>query len=168
MSSISVNYSFESESPTEQSQRLNYLSRDEVFISRLIQQSLDESTSDLSKSIHHAWSRQDFLLKLMEQMEVRYSDPDFKMNQVAKHIAMSERQLYRSFRQLFKITPGHFLRHYRLEKALWMIRQGEALGNVAFNVGFSSHSYFSRCFKNTYGHSPSDVVKQQMEQCQAE
>jgi len=100
-----------------------------------------------------------FLINLTEQLEAKFDNPELTIEQLATSLAVSERQLYRRFKVLLKTTPGKFLRAYRLEKAFGLIRQGEALGNVAFMVGFSSHSYFSRCFKNKYGMVPSVYFK---------
>jgi len=103
--------------------------------------------------------KQDFLLKLTEQLQFIIDDPELNVGQLAKDMAVSERQLYRNFKLLLNTSPGMFVKSCRLEKAYWLMKQGETIGNIAFMVGFSSHSYFSRCFKNKYGLTPSDCVK---------
>lgn len=99
------------------------------------------------------------LLNLAEQLEESFEDAELTIEVLAKNLAVSERQLYRKFKDLLNTTPGKFLRTYRLEKAFWLIKQGESLGNIAYMVGFSSHSYFSRCFKEKYGIAPSEYSK---------
>ena len=98
-----------------------------------------------------------FINKVKKELEQSYKDPEIKIAVIARNIAISERQLYRFFKKYLNITPNKFIMAYRLEKAFNLLIQGESLGNVAFDVGFSSHSYFSRCFKNKYGTAPSEI-----------
>ncbi len=100
-----------------------------------------------------------FLMKITKELEQNYVNPDLKVKTIAKNIAVSERQIYRIFKEMFDMTPVIFLQQYRLEKAFIHIQRGEAFGNIAFDVGFSSHSYFSHCFKNKYGETPSGFMK---------
>ena len=99
-----------------------------------------------------------FLVKITTELKYTYDNPDLKIEAIAQKIAVSERQIYRIFKELLNITPAIYLRLYRLEKAFCLIMQGESLGNIAFSVGFSSHSYFSRCFREKFGGSPSEYV----------
>lgn len=99
-----------------------------------------------------------FLVKFTKELEHCFDNPDLKIEMIAKNIAVSERQIYRIFKEFLNITPATFLRLYRLEKAFWLIQKGESFGNIAFDVGFSSHSYFSRCFKEKYGETPSAFI----------
>jgi AraC-like DNA-binding protein len=90
---------------------------------------------------------------------VHYSDPDFSMTELAGLVSMSERQLQRKLKALTNVTPREYLRTYRLEQAMELLRTGEPAGAVAFSVGFSSHSYFSTCFKAQYGMTPGQAVE---------
>lgn len=103
-------------------------------------------------------NKHSFLIKITKELENIYDKPHLKIDTLAKKIAVSERQMYRLFKNVLQVTPAKFLQLYRLEKAFFFISRGEPLGNVAFNVGFSSHSYFSRCFKETFGSTPSEFV----------
>jgi len=109
-----------------------------------------------------------FLVKFTKELEHTFDNPDLKIETIAKNIAVSERQIYRIFKEFLHTTPASFLRLYRLEKAFWLLKNGERFGNVAFDVGFSSHSYFSRCFKEKYGETPTAFVMAISENKQAE
>lgn len=102
---------------------------------------------------------QRFIDKLILQVEEHIADPEFKVEQIAKGLAMSQRQLYRKLKGTLNVTPADFLRSYRLEKAIELMRQEVPVSNVAFEVGFSSHSYFCRCFRAKYDMSPSQYIE---------
>ena len=104
-------------------------------------------------------SKHNFLIKITRALELTYDNADLKIAALANNIAISQRQIYRICNDTLNVTPATFLRLYRLEKSLWFIKQGESVGNIAFNVGFSSHSYFSRCFKQSFGYTPSEFVE---------
>ena len=106
-------------------------------------------------------SKQDaFIEKLNEVIENKYTDTTTTVNTVAKAMAMSERQLFRKLKSILGATPTDYLRRFRLEKACLLLAQGQSAINTTFETGFSSQSYFSKCFKNEYGCTPSDFQKQ--------
>ena len=107
--------------------------------------------------------KMDFLIKFTKELQDGFENHHLKIEHIAKQIALSERQLYRNSKQYLTLSPCIFLRRYRLEKAINKIKQGDSLGNVSYEVGFSSHSYFCRCFKESFGDTPSiffDSLKQ--------
>lgn len=101
---------------------------------------------------------QAFLSRFNAEIEKNLADADLKVEQLAKNLAMSERQLYRKLKGVLSVTPAEHLRNVRLQKSLTLIRQNEAVGNIAFMVGFSSHSYFCKCFKAKFGKTPSQMA----------
>ena len=103
--------------------------------------------------------KMDFLIKFTKELKGAFENHHLKIEHIAKHIALSERQLYRHSKQYLKLTPGNFLQRYRLEKSINKIKQGNALGNISYEVGFSSHSYFCRCFKEKFGDTPSMFIE---------
>ena len=111
-----------------------------------------ENKTDIDK-----WEKQEqqFVDKFTKQLEDNIPNPDFRVEHVARKLAMSESQLYRKVKGILGITPADYLRTIRLEKALRLIEKGVPISNVALDVGFTSHSYFTRCFSAKYGFSPS-------------
>jgi AraC-like DNA-binding protein len=71
-------------------------------------------------------------------------------------MAISERQLNRKLSALVDYNFNELLRRFRLERARELIKSGKRIGDVCFEVGFTSPSYFSRCFKAEFGSSPKD------------
>jgi signal transduction histidine kinase/ligand-binding sensor domain-containing protein/DNA-binding response OmpR family regulator len=100
-----------------------------------------------------------FIGKLDRTLEKRFADTSITVNSIARDIAMSERQLFRKLKSVLGMTPTEYLRRFRLEKACRLLADGNSATNTAFDVGFSSQSYFGRCFKSEYGFPPSDFKK---------
>jgi signal transduction histidine kinase/CheY-like chemotaxis protein len=99
---------------------------------------------------------QDFLSDLQCLIEKNISDPGFSVDQLAKNMVMSQSTLYRKVQALTGETPIEFLRSYRLKRAAQLLK--DKFGNVtevAFEVGFSSTAYFTKCFKKKFHQLPS-------------
>jgi signal transduction histidine kinase/ligand-binding sensor domain-containing protein/CheY-like chemotaxis protein len=115
----------------------------------------------IDKSAAEQVNKQDvFIEKLNHTLENQHTDTSTTVNTVAKAMAMSERQLFRKLKSVLGVTPTDYLRRFRLEKACLILAQGQSAINTAFDTGFSSQSYFSKCFKSEYGRTPSDFQKQ--------
>ncbi len=104
-----------------------------------------------------------FLAKLEALVADCYTDPELDIYQMAEKLAMSERQLQRKIKVLLGTNPNNFIREFRLKKAKEMLKNGTQIGIVAFDVGFSSQTYFGRCFKEAFGCTP----KQYQTKCKA-
>jgi AraC-like DNA-binding protein len=99
----------------------------------------------------------EFFKKLNRVMEANYSDPDFNVKRMAAKLYISESTSYRKIRSLIGRTPCEFIGSYRLEKAVHLLKKPFALAaDVAYEVGFSSRAYFTKCFKDTFRLSPPD------------
>jgi len=73
---------------------------------------------------------------------------------------MSRAQFYRKIKALTGLPASIYLRTIRLAKAKKMIEENQGnISEIAFAVGFSSPSYFAKCFKDEFGYTPSDFVK---------
>ncbi len=112
-------------------------------------------STDLSESIEDK-----FLQKLHEQIQMHLSDAQFGVPQLASATDMSQMQLYRKLKALTGKTPSQFIRSYRLHRALELLKSGELnVSEVAYDVGFSDPSYFSRMFHKEFGKNPSSFLK---------
>jgi len=101
---------------------------------------------------------QQFLQKVMDLLEARFSDPEFAAANMQKELGMSKTQLHRKFRALTDQAPGQFLRLFRIKRAAQILEKGHAISDTAYDCGFNSVSYFSKCFKDVHGTSPSEFV----------
>ena len=99
-----------------------------------------------------------FLQRTTRVIEENIDDEEFGVEELAREIGMSRHHLHRKLKALIGQTPVIFIRTIRLERAMQLLQQ--QVGNaseVAFMVGFSSPAYFSKCFAEHFGYSPSKV-----------
>lgn len=101
-----------------------------------------------------------FLQKLRSYIEKNLSDSDFGVEQLGDLIGMSRAQLYRKTKALTNYSPVELIRNTRLKRAQMMLAQGdEAIAQVAYAVGFTAPSYFTKCYKEYFGENPTELVK---------
>ena len=100
-----------------------------------------------------------FLQKLQEQIQIHISDAQFGVPHLAAAVHLSQMQLYRKLKALTDKTPSQFIRSYRLQRALELLQVGKLnVSEIAYDVGFSDPSYFSRMFHKEFGKSPSKFL----------
>ncbi|NQZ21426.1 MAG: response regulator [Colwellia sp.] len=124
----------------------------------ILEEISDTSTIELMKK------QERFIENFNQTLEEKYTDTSITVNTIARAMAMSERQLFRKLKSVLGITPTEYLRRFRLEKACLLLAKGESAINTAFDAGFSSQSYFGKCFKNEYGYPPSEFKKHLLDQ----
>lgn len=101
-----------------------------------------------------------FLIKLMGFVEKEWQNAYLKVEDFSAFLGISKTMLYRKMIFLTGKSPSEFLKEYRLNRALNEINQNlKNLSEIAFESGFNSPSYFSKCFKKRYGLLPSDYIK---------
>ncbi len=104
-------------------------------------------------------SERTFSEKLDAILDKYYASTDFDPPALAEAMALSERQLQRKLKALADCTPSQFIRTRRLEKSKLMLLSGVPVGNVAFDCGFSSQAYFTKCFRETFDLTPSQFIE---------
>ncbi|WP_242204912.1 nickel-binding protein [Aestuariivivens insulae] len=104
-----------------------------------------------------------FLTQLMNTVETIWNKPDITVDEFSKVSGYSKSQFYRKLMTLTSLSPNQFLKEYRLHKAIKLLHlQMGNISEIAFETGFNSPSYFSKCFVNTYGILPSKYVQQHL------
>jgi signal transduction histidine kinase/DNA-binding response OmpR family regulator len=99
-----------------------------------------------------------FLTAVMQAIEKNMGEEDFGVEELAKQVTMSRSQLHRKLVALTNQSPSEVLRNTRLLRAKELLKKKSATpSEVAFKVGFNSHTYFSKCFKEEFGISPGEV-----------
>jgi signal transduction histidine kinase/ligand-binding sensor domain-containing protein/AraC-like DNA-binding protein len=107
-----------------------------------------------------AESTDPFLTRLYGLFEANLSDANFGLDQLLSELSMSRATLFRKVKALTGLTAHELLRNYRLKRAAQLLRSGVSVGETAYQVGFESPSYFSKCFRELYQVSPSDFMDQ--------
>jgi YesN/AraC family two-component response regulator len=99
----------------------------------------------------------EFFKELHQVIESNLDDPDFNVDRMAKKLYMGRTSLYRKIEALCGENPTDYIRSYRLKRAAQLLQEGAAsVTEVAFDVGFSSRTYFTRCFKERFQRLPSE------------
>ncbi len=100
-----------------------------------------------------------FLKRSLDVINKHLSEPDFNVNSFSKEMAMSRQALHRKIRALIGQSASEFLRFVRLNKAAEMlVHKSGTVSEIAYDVGFSSQSYFTRSFRKLFGQSPSTYM----------
>ncbi|NJO25499.1 MAG: DUF4242 domain-containing protein [Bacteroidia bacterium] len=95
------------------------------------------------------------LTSLYNILEEKWQDPGFDVTDYCQSMAMSKSQLYRKTISLTGLSPNLLLKDFRLEKAKdLMKKQRYSISQISFESGFTSPSYFTKCFKKKYGLLP--------------
>ena len=100
-----------------------------------------------------------FMNKVTEVINKHLSEEDFSIEQFGKEVGMDRVQLHRKLKALSGKSPSNYLRSVRLVKAKRMISEKKGnVSEIAYAVGFSSPTYFTRCFREEFGRAPSDLI----------
>lgn len=112
------------------------------------------------ESIAHSKADQQFLDSLVNVIHARLDEVDLDVDKLAESMNMSRATFYRKVRHISELTPNDFIRLVRLKKAAGLLREKEyRVGEIAYLVGFSSPSYFSKCFQKQFGVLPKDFER---------
>ena len=108
-------------------------------------------------AVMHVLDRR-FLEKLQQVVEKEIENEHLSVEDVARSMAMSRSQMHRKLSAITGQSAGEFLRNYRLDRAMELLRaKAGNVSEVAWRVGFSNPKYFSTSFKERFGISPSEV-----------
>ena len=114
--------------------------------------STDETSSAVVESA--------FLVRFREVVEARLEDSEVSIDDLAAEMNLSRVQLYRKVKQITGSSPVELLRTTRLNRAYQLLlTTDKSVSEVAYAVGFTAPSYFTKCFKEEYGMVPGDVRK---------
>lgn len=98
---------------------------------------------------------ENLLRLLFSKLEDNWQDADFDLADYCQATAMSTSQLYRKTVALTGLSPNLLLKDFRLQKAKELMKQQHySIAQITFDSGFTSASYFTKCFKKKYGLLP--------------
>lgn len=101
-----------------------------------------------------------FLKTMNGYLDRHLPDEDFSIGDLADELNMSRSSFYRKAKAVTGMAPIDYTRTYRLDRAAGMLRRGMRVSEVMMEVGFTSSSYFAKCFKNQFGVLPKAFVQQ--------
>ena len=101
---------------------------------------------------------QEFILNVLNYINKNISDNNLNVENLADELLLSRSKLYRKIKALTGLTANEFIRNVRLEKSKEILENSEfSISEICYKVGFSSPSYFTKCFKLQYGVLPKEV-----------
>lgn len=101
----------------------------------------------------------EFMAKATTLVEQHLADPTYNVEQLAADLCMERTGLYKKLTALMQQSPVAFIRSIRLQRAAVLLRQGDrSIAEIAEHAGFSSPSYFSKCFQKEFDCKPSEYA----------
>lgn len=124
----------------------------EAFGNNLINDTKKESLGEME---------QNFINDFQTYVEKYISNPELSVDELADYLNLSRSQLYRKIKSLTNYSPNELIRIVRLKYAKQLLNSKiKSISEVAYEAGFSSPSYFAKCFKDIYGESPTEYLDQ--------
>ena len=118
---------------------------------------INSADKDVPVNVVYTKADESFMNRLTELIYSHIEEVDLDVNKLASLMNMSRATLYRKVKESLRVTPNDYIRIIRLKKAAELLRQKEyRINEIAYIVGFSSSSYFSKCFRKQYGVLPKD------------
>ena len=98
-----------------------------------------------------------FMLRLTEIMDEKMSDSNLTVEQIVEAMHMGRTTFFHRLKGMTGMSPVEFIRETRMRKAAEMLQQSDAIiTEIAHRVGFDDSRYFAKCFKHTYGMTPTE------------
>ena len=101
-----------------------------------------------------------FLNKFIEQLELSYNQSELSIEGISQQLGVSRVHLYRKIKEISGLTPVDYLRNFRLTKAVNLLEKNlYSISEIAYQTGFSSPAYFTKCFRDIFNMTPSEYMK---------
>ncbi len=118
---------------------------------------LESVTAELERTKQTQSLDEQFIQRLQTEIEKHIADTDFSVEMLSDALGMSRTQLFRRTKQLMGLSPVELIRHIRLRRGQQMLRNTDmTIQQIAYSVGFTSPSYFTKCYKELFDHLPAD------------
>ena len=100
----------------------------------------------------------EFITNVLEYIHKNIGDSNLGVEHIAEELFLSRSKLYRKIKALTGDTATEFIRKIKLEKAKELLEKTDlTVSEIGYKVGFSSPSYFTKCFKNYFGQIPKEI-----------
>lgn len=101
-----------------------------------------------------------FLASVTQLIEDHISDSDLSVNKLSELSGIHAKQIYRKIKQLTGMSSVEYIKSIRMKKASMLLSQHKfSIAEVMYMVGFSTHSYFSKCFQASFGKTPREFIE---------
>jgi AraC-like DNA-binding protein len=101
-----------------------------------------------------------FLSQITKIIEEHLDNPDLNVTALCDISGVNNKQIYRKIKQLTGKSPVDYIKSIRMKKAAMLLNQKKfTVAEVMYMVGFSNHSYFSKCFKAEFNRTPAQYTE---------
>lgn len=102
--------------------------------------------------------------KVIATIRENLENPEFSVEDLSHEVGMSRVHLNRKLKEIMNISPSSLIKSIRLKQAAFLLINNKVnISEVAYKVGFSTHSYFSNSFHDYFGLTPSEFVAKYMD-----
>ena len=99
-----------------------------------------------------------FYARFLEIVQAEMGNPELSVDQLAATMGLGRSQFYRKIKALTNCSPVELLRSLRLKRARdLLLTTDKSVSEIAYEVGFSAPAYFTRCYRETYNETPTDL-----------
>lgn len=128
-------------------------------VGSVAQPSSDQESEHPNKSIPVAGDiDNEFYARFLANVKAGMGNPELSVDMLASEMGMGRSQLYRKIKALTNFSPVELLRNLRLKQARELLTTTEkSISEIAYEVGFTAPAYFTKCYREMYGETPTDV-----------
>jgi ligand-binding sensor domain-containing protein/signal transduction histidine kinase/CheY-like chemotaxis protein/AraC-like DNA-binding protein len=137
---------------------LNFIQNQEKIWQKVQENILDASSTFLP-DLSISKLDEEFLNKLIQFVEANISNQNIDSELICDHLGVSRTALYSKIKTLTGQGVHELVKSIRIKKSLKLLLEGKySIGQITLEVGFTSHSYFNKCFLKQYGMAPKEYV----------
>jgi signal transduction histidine kinase/DNA-binding response OmpR family regulator len=126
---------------------------------RTLQQRFAQEVILKPKDISISSADEKFIERLQTVFDKQLTNPEFSAEQFGREMGVSRMQLHRKLKALTGQSTTEFIRSQRLKLASQLLKENNAyISEIGYTVGFNNPSYFTKCFKQEFGTSPSEYI----------
>jgi signal transduction histidine kinase/DNA-binding response OmpR family regulator len=127
---------------------------------KLLKDAFLHSPYTLTDSIVNSVADEQFIEKINSIILDHLNDSDFSIDKLACYMNMSRSTLDRKIKDLVRLTTNDFIKLTRIKKAAQMLSEGSfRINEICYLTGFTSPSYFSKCFRKQFGIAPTELLQ---------
>ena len=145
------------------------LARIDTIIAKYENEAKARLSAPLSISIEPLYSHSDkfFVDRFRQLVEMHLADDKLNVSFLCEQLGVSQTTFFRKLKSAMNVSPNDYIRVARIERAASMLLSVEdaRISDVAYASGFSSPSYFTRCFIQHFGVSPKVYANQKKNEC---
>ncbi len=146
----------ETDAPEQLLSHIHNIIDSHMTVQQSVHRSMEADNEDILRN------KMSFMQRAASVMEQNYMNSEFGIEQFADAVGMSRTQVSKRLHEETGLSTGQFIRNYRLNVARKLLIENVAhrnIAEIAYKVGFNDPKYFTRCFTNLYGCSPSNYVE---------